>query len=56
MTAAEAGILDRTIKILSRWTLDCYQRYIHISLGSLHAVPGTMASVQNIIILGSHIK
>ena len=38
-TAASAGIPDRTIRTLGRWSSDCYRRYIRLSLNASMTVP-----------------
>ena len=47
-TAAAAGIPDRIIKTLGRWSSNCYQRYIQLPLSTLTSIPGTMARVRKI--------
>ena len=45
-SAASAGIPDRTIRALGRWSSDCCHKYVRLSLNALTAVPGQMASVK----------
>ena len=47
-TAASAGIPDKTIRTLGRWSSDCYHRYICLSLNALMTVPGQMATVKRV--------
>ena len=47
-TAASAGIPDRTIKTLGRWSSDCYQRYIRLPLHTLSSIPSLMVSVKKV--------
>ena len=47
-TAAAAGVPDRTIKALGRWSSDCYQTYICLSLRCLNSIPKAMESISKI--------
>ena len=43
--AAAAGVPDWLIKVLGRWSSDCYQLYIRTPQSVLHSVAPKMASV-----------
>ena len=47
-TAEAAGLPDRTIKALGRWSSDCYQSYIRLSLRTLNSIPDAMEAASKI--------
>ena len=51
-TAAAAGFPDFLIKVLGRWSSDCYQLYIRTPESVLLSVAPRMASVSSNIFLG----
>ncbi len=47
-TAAAANIPDWLIKVVGRWSSDCYQRYIRTPLNIIDSVPQKLANTVNV--------